>query len=1839
MRTMQNRCVNAANRRGSTLIIVIALLGLLAFTGMIFFSFSSQERAAAEYFNEAAKDEVDSPDNVFDHPLRHIIAGPSNRPSEIRSIVWSPERRHSIASGIIGKDMAPFSGDGIHLIYEDDSNTLPTTAVPRVDMDWDGTAEDEDGLPVGELNTQTLLDFVDSPAARRGSQLRLERVPAPDVDYTYPDINNLFLAYKGWAIRDNDPSNTGTITPRYERVPIIVPSFFRPAYMKTEGLNGPLGSTDPVPTNLNWASAFDGVDRDTAIFGGRSFRPHPSHIVGFQADGVTRVFRYLTDAEASGLGVASGGFPFLPEDNAAGQPGGLNGVRGELGVWTGSEPDAYELDADNDGDGIREGIWIDTHFPVQEYVDGTGNVKTYVVLHSFTIYDLDGLIDLNIHGNMAALDRSSNVQTIAGSGLLTNQMLSRSNLGLGPNEINPLWALRSNLAAAVTVDVARQFQHHFGKLPVNGLEQANMEWLWILSGRAQIDTNSKLEDLFTGRWGENERLFNAFKPGGTFLVADLPRPGRAGNAQEMLSSGFRYGGTLTTDGRNGFDDNVDALDGEISARLGRIRPFGTPLDYAGTGRTHQGAIGNYNAASGTFDVTSASRDIRLDLRHHDTASTGAERFQLFNGYSVSRGMDTTLPRYLKGQNGTFDNLTNASDDLVQNASLDPLLEDPLESIFDPELAQRDFDRVFGPEDIFALHLTASDLANSPDEISERLKELSPYALDDGNAPFSFNETTTPGIRSRFTTISNSLRRFMTRSPFGADGKPGLAGADDDGDSTIDEPDEVLATNYKDTDSQSRYWEYSADTDGSGTNGSGYPNGDGFLEFPPAFGTSAVMGLPYSSTDPFRAQARRLLTIESGDSRSTIGQLPLSINHLLDVERTPQTPDEGTPAFLRYMQRAGMRFRPLTDHPISTEGNTVLNATTLPTWSTATPVAFPPVIPEEREFWARRDRQKLARDIYVLLYTTGGAGIDGTAATPAVRNYTAANDPGADVGGSLYTHEQLRRMAQFAVNLVDAMDSDNVVTKFEYDKNLGPDAGGTFGGWNMDDNAYSANVIDVTKGLSEDAPSNAPLITSNGLYPEDSLERGVVYGVEAQELTFSETLAARMPKINLDGPQSLHVDSDEEINLLHVELQNMRPTQVEMSTTVTGTTNEQYGIWQLSRINRTSLTAIEPATATQTLTLMQGNAAVPGGDRYTVAIASKKDDPGFADPTGWQTADLYVDYDSDMDFELVSPDLSSVSVTSGPVTPQCNLDVVSLTHAGRWLTQGSVATEPGAFLNNLVEYGGNSKFRFAAAGASKQGFDLVLRRRLNPNMPRLPLTENPWIEVDRTFVVFEEIFKEEMDPMTMMPAMVVHLNDAPSVERGEAMDATDIAFTPPLVLPSKGTYNSGTDIDPQLWRFNTIGSTINSRSDSTNGFDLLQRHYDREYSSAAELLQLPVIGPNLLTHRINRMRYSPYQQVFTNPNDIPADPIPASTNISSAETMFLQPDFPNRSAATWRGLYPTVSAAIPIDEQFATSVNSGFDNRWYRLLQFVEVPSRVHRMLGNYLTLQKLPGKLNINMIRHREVFAGLIDNPYLADVPNLADLTPAYSGGGTDPGNGYQDSPFMTSVAGVGGRDLWHQMMNDRDGRPLPSWNPTTSTTLSYWLPGTPNAHPFRSPGFRSGQTADENGINETILRRMRNDIDDDNNGIADDDPSGFNTDGTAKPVGASDTASTNRHWLELASSALHTDPDNQGAGQSPSPESRHRILSKVVNNTTTVSNTFVVYATAAYFEAIEDPTSGLMRVGGRLDLEPATAQSNPGWQQRAIFIIDRTEAFEAYDPGSGDFDWNRLIKARATIE
>ena len=74
------------------------------------------------------------------------------------------------------------------------------------------------------------------------------------------------------------------------------------------------------------------------------------------------------------------------------------------------------------------------------------------------------------------------------------------------------------------------------------------------------------------------------------------------------------------------------------------------------------------------------------------------------------------------------------------------------------------------------------------------------------------------------------------------------------------------------------------------------------------------------------------------------------------------------------------------------------------------------------------------------------------------------------------------MAQFAVNLVDQLDPDSNITVFEYDKDLS-------NGWNLDDNAYD--------GVADTQP---PF----NIAPAD---RGVVYGVERQQLAFNEAMIA------------------------------------------------------------------------------------------------------------------------------------------------------------------------------------------------------------------------------------------------------------------------------------------------------------------------------------------------------------------------------------------------------------------------------------------------------------------------------------------------------------------------------------------------------------------------------------------------------------------------------------------------------------------------------------------------------------------------------------------------------------
>jgi hypothetical protein len=286
------------------------------------------------------------------------------------------------------------------------------------------------------------------------------------------------------------------------------------------------------------------------------------------------------------------------------------------------------------------------------------------------------------------------------------------------------------------------------------------------------------------------------------------------------------------------------------------------------------------------------------------------------------------------------------------------------------------------------------------------------------------------------------------------------------------------------------------------------------------------------------------------------------------------------------------------------------------------------------------------------------------------------------------------------------------------------------------------------------------------------------------------------------------------------------------------------------------------------------------------------------------------------------------------------------------------------------------------------------------------------------------------------------------------------------------------------------------------------------------------------------------------------------------------------------------------------------------------------MLGNYVALQRVPGKVNINTIRDWEVYAGLVDNPIVLD--RMPAPTPGNAGPPVTLPINPEGQITTDRTRDENGsipndtRDRWVEYLRERDGEFVTGFDPQASAPRPFLLPGMPRSKPFHAPGYRNAgyeANRDENGFEDTILRTL----------LADRTDTGANA------------PQTNRHWLEVGNANQHQNAANTALMH------QHQILAKMLGNSTTVSNTFVLFSTAAYFEAVEhkitvngqETGTGLYRLGSRIDIDEADgkSKSNPGWQQRAVFIIDRTDAFKAFDPGSGDFDWQRLVKARLVIE
>jgi len=1512
--------VPPAERRGSVLLVVVSLLGMLLLAGIVFYTFAAQENISAEYYSEEAKvisdPELDA-ESLFQFALQQLIMGPDD--SLQHSALWG--RRHSMVTNMFGFgdtrdiwDSTPFNGNGINLgMNLTTPPGGPPRGVPFVDQDYDNEPDAD----------QTLLNINDSPPANNltGNVPPLNLL-ASDVPFTSPDINTLFLAYKGGT-----PTTIGDVS-------VIIPSFVRPWLLRDPTSGNPI---------QNWWE-------DTSLTQ-KVLSPHFGHLA---ASGIPRYIR-PTETVTNVNGDPVPPFPF-PTANTT-------------GIWSGNwlpgTTPNYEWDVDNDGDLIREGVWMDLDFPVQELSDG----RLYLPLFSFTVYDADGLLNLNHAGNVAGATNAAPY----GNG----DFISRSNQGLSRSEINPLWALHADPnSSTYTTNNATDLQQHrtFWQLdngdPISRTDMANMELLFSRWGRPQFKANASgsfnhpagmggpfTPDTYTpGLWGELGMLQSAvasLPAGGDFSL--FPRPG-----QSFV------------------DDDADINYGKAytDSQTGLVIPgFVHPVDLIGNGSSYNATGNGLQAALFNPGGGNPVRWLNYVSGYQDSGSystSGHFTYADANGigsYSLHASRTTEA-----GKDEADETVSEPGLALSNNAMIN--------------------DDVFKPNELMGLHLSNSDLLKVGG--ASRLRNLLPFN-------FQLNNRASD-IRQQFTVVSNDRAQFGYDRP-----RPGI-----------------------------RPGELSADFDE-----------DGHFDFPPQFG-SVPIG---SAADPFRLELRAHFAGRVDNEMRTKRSFRLDVNRLLSGFDS-----EGNPI-----------FRKLTPHPAQpTQENTAV--TTLP--DSVAAAGWPPTTIASREFWARRDRQQLARDIYVLLYTLGG-GKDGM-------NYATTSNAPDPISGErpLYSNSQLEEMAQFAVNYVDAMDPDSVITKFEYDRDLS-------NGWNLGDNAYTT---------SDDTVSNAD--------PNDPLsERGVVYGVEHQQLTLSETLAIRQPSMSSNHSATLYNDMDENPHYyIYVEMRNAGPFPVSLD----------YGTWRLRRLgaDRANPDPNEPDPSD--LTVRIGNptgtvsvGAVNPGATFTIGSSDGND----RFPTGeHRPSDFRVDYDFDGTYNLIAPALpdptpptSDTDVTTFP-GPMTNLDLV---HAR---DQNKFTLEGGTRLLDVNNDAGD--------------FVIRLERRLHPGLPALNEIDNPWITVDLTTVSVRDFQLSDGDSMANDAIRLMRLPPLTSRERATPLQAASGLQEPAYAGPS-------------AIRRNTIGAT-NSQPAST---DVWQPHFDRDLTSVLDLLSVPLFNPRTLT-----------QMLVNASGRLQGD--------NTAAVRFLRP-----------GSFDTPNPAT--------------DNRWYRILEFLEVPTRTHLSIRGDLEGPRLPAAINPNTIRHRGVLAGLIDDP---DDPNTAEVDGHLN-------VNYTNVESMLRDRYESNRDWWMEFISARDGMdPI-------STLL---LPGIPGARPFRSLTYVN---EGNESIQSTILRSLPSDGDD----------------------------NARRGLFEART---QTDAAGGPSGDLVDYHTRQRILRKIANNTTPRSNTFIVFVSTDFFEVVrvDDGAGGFAyRIGGKLD-----SSSVP---HRGFFVIDRSLPEATYNREADLFDYKKFILFGKTIQ
>lgn len=1660
-----------SRRGGAVIILSLAMLMTLLFLGLFFFSFIDDESQSADIYAKQSRAKIDvNQKHVLNHALSQVIVSTNDSdPDQEYYARYSALAggRYSLLASILGPigehdwdhnaltnyatqgalpddpvannedldgdgyfdpwtpgDFEAFNGGGMRIV--DVSGTL------YLDLNGDGGDSDGDSTP-DRLLTDLILNGSELAGAAGPTRVDGDLDPTNpansevhlDAGYTYPDLNSLFLYHQ------SKHPVTGDV--------IVKPSF-------------------DVPGSLYAVGGFADATNDLAAT--RVLRPHTGQNYG----GVERYLTLATTGSAGARPTGSGDTTRTIQPFATGSnPSYLADNPAIMGVWNGQpSPVAatnYDFHVDADNDGVNDAFLMDHDYPLVTFPDG----RQAVPMFFWRIEDADALVNLNTAGDMPLYrlaERSSTPPTRAA--LIINlfndpRFVTGTNYGASTSEINPGLPLRCDpsdptyVTAASEPQATDQIASYLADqggvgiaditADVDRLQLANIETAWLLSGRHTYDsTGAALPEDYdlSGRYGESAYIVN----NGT---ANNPLPGA---------------GTTGSDNQGRpFDDDRDGNAGRRSNGGAAYREFfprrnGTP-QVAG-GLAYPPAVHPLDATGHALWTTmQAGVGMKRQFRDAVDALNNPSQWLYYNATNATPFGNVPMWQYpVNSAAGVLPWVTGGGSVgylQAHNAAspVDALWDEPDELVLDDSdarFANLD-DEPFPASEMTGLHASNADWSRL--NITSRLRQLAPVNLEINSQAAD--------IRRHFTTHSWD--------------RPELGFALD-----LDRPWEFYAVQDDVSLSYSITHQY----------------------FPPALGRTSTLSFAPSATDPdnpdylqapagtpakyistrdpYRPELRKLLSVDfAALSGNQMPQARLQLNGVLSDDSLGSGGGQ-----LCFDASGNPRFRPLTPHPVfdATADAAVapLNLTMVHNNGANVPYAFTAMgggtatARAAQEWWARYDRQRLARDIYVLLWTVSvPQGLTTPPNSPWTTNpYTAANGyPDDDSDGIA---DVITEMAQFAVNAVDAMDHDSVLTKFEYDTNL-------MNGWD---------------------PTSA--------------DGAVAHGVEAQALTFSEALWINSKAITspatFDHPTTLWDDSDgTDRHFLYMELRNVLPLNVSLA-------NDTY---RIVRADDTTKKITFYGSLSSPLTVGPGE---------NFLIGSHSDQSGYTTTSGTmepQSADFRLDYDANfaaaanLYYQPVVPYLPETDSPGDPgaggtvmsaraehPAPLCGLDLCHEEHRTTQQRFLEASSPVGYFLAGVP------------TGAGSE-LELILERRMNPQGDGvLDDAANDWVEIDRITVTEEEFQLAQTDDAATVhgkfKALVSRERKEPFFAHGNGEGGEDNNATNGFFTHSLGGMNiADPDADPA-----NQDAAVAARQHQRNSvlpagqkFEVWQPHFDRGYTSVYDLLSVLYISPTRVIYH---------------------DRTSGSVEGGLVESVALgaNPKMTGIHAAGMRFEHP----ALTLPGHLSAHQAEHYQNRWYRLLEFLSVPSHTLDEVADQMKYRRrVPGRINLNTLRHEHNLAAIINDPFQIDLLESA-------------GNGPTDD-----LVDTGNRIWYREMLRSRDG----------DNGGVIFPPGTPYSRPFRPLTYDDPLGAAD-PLRSTIMRRGMT-----SGGLTD-----FDQIGLFEARTPSDRTADQIDW--------HT---------------RQRLLSRIANLTTNRSHVYVIWGGFQMHEAHET-AAGQVQIGAQMtDISP----------------------------------------------